>query len=144
MRLRAAVSLAVLAILVVTVTWAIAQGGAPQGQRPAFDPKMAASFMYLERSWTAVSFQLNCTAQQLASLKPTYANALTARDAAVKQAITAKNWQAGGKASLDCMTRLQTKLKQVLSSQQWTKLDQLMRPPAPPRQAPSAASSGPR
>jgi len=144
MRLRVVAGLAALAIIAATMTWAIAQGGAPQGQRPAFDPKMAASFMYLERSWTAVSFQLNCTAQQLASLKPTYANALTARDAAVKQAITAKNWQAAGKASVDCMTRLQTKLKQVLSSQQWTKLDQLLRPPAPPRQTPSGASGGPR
>ncbi len=130
MKRGAAAGLIALTLTAATA-WVVAQGGSPAGQRPGFDPRAAGSFMYLERSWTAVSFQLNCTAQQLGALKPTYANTLAAREAAVKQAMAAKSWQAAEKASLDCKTRLETKLKQVLTSQQWTKLQQLMQPRMP-------------
>ncbi len=47
--------------------------------------------MYLERTWTAVSFQLDCTSEQLAQLRPTYRRALRARDSSVKQAMQAQD-----------------------------------------------------
>jgi hypothetical protein len=117
---------AVLLIAAAALVVAQAPSG-PQGRGPGRG--MMAAFMYLERSWTAVSFQLNCTSEQLAALKPTYANTLAAREAAVKKALVARDWDAAGKAMQDSKTRLETKLKQVLTSQQWTKLQQLLQPP---------------
>jgi hypothetical protein len=84
--------------------------------------------MYLERTWTAVSFQLDCTSTQLEQLRPTYRNSLNARNAALKAAGEAQDWQAMGKAMQDCKTRLDAKLKTVLSDSQWQKLQQLMQP----------------
>jgi len=119
-----------LAAVVLCVTAALVVAQAPSGNRPPGAGRgMMGGFLYLERSWTAVSFQLDCTSTQLATLKPTYANALAARDAAVKKAMGAKDWPGAGKAMQDCKTRLDAKLKQVLTSQQWTKLQQLTQPP---------------
>jgi hypothetical protein len=140
---RNAAAMAVVAVvLLASAAFVVAQAPPAGGQRPQIDPKVMASFMYLERTWTAVSFQLGCTSQQIASLKPTYQNALVARDAAVKKAMAAQNWQAAGKASVDCMTRLQAKLKQVLSSSQVAKLQQLLAPPAGMRGPSGAGKAG--
>jgi len=138
----AVVSFAVTAALVSAQPPPGGGGGAPgapggPGRGPGDRGRgMMGAMMYLERTWTAVSFQLGCTGDQLTSLRPTYQNALATREAAVKKAVAAKNWQAVGKAMQDCKTRLETKLKQVLSKQQWTKLQQLVQPPTPrPRPA---------
>ncbi|MFQ6131981.1 MAG: hypothetical protein ACE5R4_08100 [Armatimonadota bacterium] len=105
----------------------------PGGRRPGGGGRgMMGDMMYLERTWTAVSFQLDCTSEQLASLRPTYRNALNARNAALAKAREAGDFEAMGKAIRDCKTRLEAKLKEVLSTQQMTKLQQLMQPPRRP------------
>ncbi len=135
--------LVVVTLLAITLIPALAQrdgggrpGGGPGGQGGR---GMMGAMMYLERTWTAVSFQLNCSSAQLEELRPTYRNTLSARDAAVKAAAEAQDWQAIGKAMQDSKTRLDAKLKTVLSDAQWQKLQQLMqprmggmRPPGPP------------
>jgi len=121
--LRAGLTVAAVIVLCVVVSVAVAQR---DGQRGGGARGMMGSMMYLERSWTAVSFQLECTGEQLAQLRPTYRNTLNARDAALKQAMASQDREAMMKAMTDAKTRLQTKLKSVLSDAQWTKLEQLM------------------
>jgi len=135
------------AVVVVTLVACIAAAyvaaqGAPKGGAPKGGPGAGAmaAFMYLERTWTAVSFQLNCTGDQVTALKPTFRNALNARDAAIRAAMKNQDWAAMGKASTDCKTRLDAKLKAVLSKAQWAKLQQMMTPPAPP--APATPKQG--
>lgn len=53
---------------------------------------MMGAMMYLERTWTAVSFQLDCTSAQLEQLRPTYRNTLNARDAAMKTPVESQDW----------------------------------------------------
>jgi Spy/CpxP family protein refolding chaperone len=89
---------------------------------------MMGTMLYLERSWTAVSFQLGCTAQQQAALRPTYLAALQARDAAIKKARDANDMQAIGTAFEKCKTTLDAKLKKTLSAAQWKKLETMMQP----------------
>ena len=84
------------------------------------------NMMYLERTWTAVSFQLECTSGQLAQLRPTYRTALQTRDSSVKQAMEAQDWEALRAALAKCKQTLDAKLQQVLSEEQWTKLQSLM------------------
>ncbi len=87
---------------------------------------MMGDMMYLERSWTAVSFKLDCTPEQTAALKPTYRNALNDRDAKMKVAMEAQNWEGMGTAITECKTRIEAKLKEVLSDAQMTKLTESM------------------
>ncbi len=82
--------------------------------------------MYLERTWTAVSFQLDCTSEQLAELRPTYRTALQQRDSSVKQAMQAQDWEALRAVLTQCKQTLDAKLQQVLSEEQWNKLQSLM------------------
>lgn len=107
-------------------------GGAGGGQRRGgMGGGGMMNFIYLERTWTVVCFQVDVTSEQYTALKPTYRNALSARDAAVKKAMEAQDWQAMGKAMTDCKTRLETKLKEVLSTAQMTKLNELVTPRMP-------------
>jgi Spy/CpxP family protein refolding chaperone len=131
--LAGATALVVALVLVAASVPAFSQpgqGGQGGARRPGGEGGrgMMGTMMYLERTWTAVSFQLDCTGEQLASLRPTYRNTLAARDAAVKAAAQAQDWQAMGKAMQDSKTRLDAKLKEVLSNAQWQKLQQLMQP----------------
>ncbi|HJN15673.1 MAG TPA: hypothetical protein QGH10_09295 [Armatimonadota bacterium] len=113
-----------LAVVVFASVVAQAPGGGGEGGRRGGG--MMGSMMYLERTWTAVSFQLDCTTEQLAALKPTYRNALADRDAKLKAAMEAQNWESMRTIMEDCKTRIETKLKEVLSDAQETKLDGLM------------------
>jgi hypothetical protein len=115
-------------LLAIAVGPAFAQTGGAGGQGGGERRGMMGAMMYLERTWTAVSFQLECTSAQLEQLRPTYRNTLSARDAAVKAAVEAQDWQGIGKAMQDSKTRLDAKLKAVLSNAQWQKLQQLMQP----------------
>ena len=114
-------------------------GGRPGGGGPGAGGSrgrgMMGTMLYLERSWTAVSFQLGCTAQQQAALRPTYLAALQARDAAVKKARDANNMQAIGPAFQKCKDTLDAKLKKTLSATQLKKLQTLMQPPTGPSSA---------
>jgi hypothetical protein len=92
------------------------------------------NMIYLERAWTAVSFQLNCTDDEIAALKPTFASALDARNTAIQAAR-----QAGGdrqtmmaaiqKAGDDCKATLDAKLNTVLTADQQAALQKLLTPP---------------
>ncbi len=126
--------LVVAGLAALIVSEALAQGGrsGPQGAQSGELREMMGSVMYLERSWTAVSFQLDCTGAQLEQLRPTYRNTLSARDAALKQAMANGDREAAAKAMVASKTRLETKLKSVLSDAQWNKLQQLMKPPMGP------------
>lgn len=119
----AGLTVAAVIVLCVVASAAFAQRG---GERGGGQPGMNISMMYLERSWTAVSFQLDCSSEQVGQLRPTYRNTLSARDAALKQAAASQDREAMMKAMTDAKTRLETKLKSVLSDAQWKKLEQLM------------------
>ena len=121
--LPAGLTVAAVIVLCVVVSVAVAQR---DGQRGGGARGMMGSMMYLERSWTAVSFQLDCTTEQLAQLRPTYRNTLSARDAALKEAMASQDREGTMKAITEATTRLETKLKSVLSDAQWAKLDELM------------------
>jgi len=140
----AAMALIAAAILPMVIVPALSQapGGGPGAGRGPGGRGMMGTMMYLERTWTAVSFQLDCTGTQLEQLRPTYRNTLSARDAALKQAAEAQDWEAMGKAMEDSKTRLEAKLKAVLSSAQWTKLQQLMQPRMGGMRPPGARPGG--
>jgi hypothetical protein len=92
------------------------------------------ALVYLEKSWTAVCFQLDCTAEQQESLKPTYATELTTRNETVEKAMKKRDMEAMQKALSTCKANLTAKLKEVLTEEQRDKLDKLMQSsaPAPP------------
>ena len=119
----AGLTVAAVIVLCVVASAVFAQRG---GERGGGQRGTMGSMTYLERSWTAVSFQLNCTSEQVEQLRPTYRNTLSARDAALKQAAASQDREAMMKAMTDAKTRLETKLKSVLSDAQWTKLEELM------------------
>ncbi len=115
----AGLTVAAVIVLCVVASAAFAQRGG--GQRGTMR-----SMIYLERSWTGGAFQLNCSRDQVGQVRPTYRNTLKARDAALKQAAASQDREAMMKAMTDAKTRLETKLKSVLSDAQWKKLEQLM------------------
>ncbi len=119
-----------LAVVALVVGTSFAQG--QQGQRPARPGVRGGGMgdmMYLERAWTACSFQLDCTAEQLEALRPTFRNALNERNQALAQAMQNRDFQAMRTAIQNCKTRLQTKLQDVLTDDQWVKLDGIMTRP---------------
>jgi len=82
--------------------------------------------MYLERAWTAVSFQLECTAEQIEQLQPIFATALQTRNDAMQAAREAQDRDALNQAVADCKTTLTDALTAALTEEQMTKLDELM------------------
>ena len=140
---RSVLAIVGVALVPLLVSPVVAQGGggggggrgpgAGGGQRRGGMGGGMMNFIYLERTWTIVCFQVDVTGEQYTALKPTYRNALSARDAAIKAAMEAQDWAAMGKAMEDCKTRLETKLKEVLSSTQMTKLNGLLMPQMPRR-----------
>lgn len=128
--------LVVAAVVVAALAWGQGGGfGGPppggRGGRPGGPGDMQA-MNYLEKSWTAVSFQLDCTSEQQESLKATYATELQTRDAAVSKAMEDRDMSAMQKALQTCKTNLNDKLKTVLTDDQWQKLQKLTQPVAPP------------
>ena len=114
----------VMLLAAVVITMAFAQDQPqpqPGGQRGGMR-----DMMYLERTWTAVSFQLECTTEQIAQLQPVYATALQTRNDAIKVAREAQDRDGVTAAVTECKTTLTEKLPEVLTDEQWTKLDELM------------------
>ncbi len=110
-------------------------GGPPPGGgggRPGGPGGDMQAMNYLEKAWTAVSFQLGCTPEQVETLKPTFAAELAARDQAVAEAMKDRDMEAMQKAQSACKSNLNAKLKEVLSDDQWQKLQKLSKPLAPP------------
>lgn len=129
---------AALAALTIVTALGWAQPGGfggppPGGGMGGGPPGDMGDMVYLEKSWTAVSFQLDCTPEQQDSLKPTYATELQTRDEALAQAMKKRDMNAMQKALQTCKTKLNARLKEVLSDEQWPKLQQLMQPARPPR-----------
>ncbi len=120
------VVLVAVGLVAATITSSLGQreGAGQRGDRQGLRP--GGDMMYLERTWTAVSFQLGCTSAQLAKLRPTYRTALQTRDSSVKQAMQAQDWEALRAAIAKCKQTLDAKLQQVLSDEQWTKLQSLI------------------
>lgn len=114
------ITFAVIALVVAMVASALAQQG-PAG--PGRRGGMMGDMMYLERTWTAVSFQLECTGEQL---RPTYATALQTRNDALQAAREAQDREAVSAAIADCKSTLSAKLQEVLTEEQWTELEELM------------------
>ncbi len=115
------VVVAVVALGAAMVTSALAQQ--EQGRRGR---GMMGAMMYLERSWTAVSFQLDCTGEQLELLRPTYRTALQTRADAVEASIEAQDWEGVRMAFTECKDSLDAKLQEVLTDEQWAQLEELM------------------
>lgn len=99
------------------------QGGPPGGGRGG---NVMGAMMYLERAWTAVSFQLDCTHEQIELLHPTFAAELKTRNDAVKKAMQAQDWESMRTAITTCQSALEAKLAEVLTEAQMTTLDELM------------------
>lgn len=117
---------AALALAVGTVGSVFAQGGRGGRAGRAGARGMMGAMMYLERSWTAVSFQLDCTSEQLEQLRPTYRTALQTRDSNLQASIEAQDRDGMVEAVTQCRETLEAKLQEVLSDAQWTKLQELM------------------
>ncbi len=131
MRSKAFVLLVALAIVavgaaVVTDVFAQAQGGqGRQGRRG-----MMGDMWYLERAWTAISFQISLEPEQMTLLQPVFAEALQTRTDALAAAMQEQDRQARMEAVMaairECKETLSTKLSEVLTDEQWTQLDILM------------------
>jgi len=102
-----------------------AQGQGQQGNRQA----MSQSF-YLDRTWSLVAFDLEVTNEQLFNLRTTYDAQWTKRE----QALNSGNLKTVTTAMTQIKSSLDASLKKVLSSAQWTKLQQAMAPRARPQQ----------
>ena len=116
------VTLVVVTLVVVMVASAFAQqqGGRGRGRG------MMGDMMYLERTWTAVSFQLECTPEQIAELQPIYAVTLQTRNDALKAAMEAQDREAMTTAIADCKLFLSASLQEKLTEEQWAQLEELM------------------
>lgn len=128
-----------LVLALAIVATACAQGGfggPPGGGRPGGPPGDMGALTYLEKSWTAVCFQLSCTDEQQAALRDTYASELKTRDTAIAQARKSRDMTAMMKACETTKTNLKAKLTEVLTDEQQATLEQLMQasePQPPPR-----------
>jgi len=87
---------------------------------------MMSDLMYLERSWTAVCFQLQCSSEQLNALLAPFDEALRTRDAAVQAAIEAQDMEAVTTALSACREVVDAALQEHLTDEQWTKYQELM------------------
>jgi len=141
--------LAAGSVVVIAVTWAAlawAQGGGFGGPPPGGSrgggsrgggpggggPGDMQAMTYLEQAWTAVCFQLDCSAEQQDSLRPTFATELQTRNEALEQAQKKRDMSAMQKALEACKSGLNARLKEVLADAQWDKLQKLTKPLAPP------------
>lgn len=118
--LMVVVSVAMLVTLAGEV-FAQAGGGGGRGQRG-----MMGDMYYLERAWTAVSFQLETTPEQIASLTPIFRDALLERNKLMHAAIEAQDFESVRTAISDCKTTLETALQKQLTHEQWTRLQRLL------------------
>ena len=84
------------------------------------------AMMYLERAWTAVSFQLGCTHEQIELLHPTFAAELKTRNDAIKKAMETQDMESMRAAITTCQSALEAKLAEVLTEEQLTALNELM------------------
>lgn len=124
------VGTAVVAVALIVAGLTVAFGQQGQGRRGgrqgAGQWGMRGDMMYLERTWTAVSFQLECTSEQLEQLRPTYRQQLQLRNEGIQAAMEAQDFQGVREAMVNCRSALEEKLQEVLSDQQWTKLQELL------------------
>jgi Spy/CpxP family protein refolding chaperone len=127
MRRRAIVTTVIVAaaviLLVVGAVSIMAQpgaGGGPGGARGAMR-----SMQHLERSWTALAFELNATADQLTKLRPIYQKVYDERKAALEKARAAQDFQAMGPALEKAQADIDAALKDALTPEQLAKWQQL-------------------
>lgn len=100
-------------------------GGGGGGQRGGMQ-----NLMYMDRAWTAVSFGVEATTDQLDKLRPTFQTAFQSRLDLIKGVMEAQDRQA---AMQDAITKAQqmkdeidAKLKEVLTPDQMTKLQPML------------------
>ena len=77
------------------------------------------SFTWVERSWTAVSFEVGATDDVLVALRPTYQDAYAARDAALTQAMDAGNAEILTDALKKIKADVRAELKRLLTDEQY-------------------------
>ncbi|MBP8952893.1 MAG: hypothetical protein KBI47_10920 [Armatimonadetes bacterium] len=94
---------------------------AQQGQQGPQNRGRMGAIMYLERTWSAINFGLELTAEQMATLRPIFADAFKTRADAV----------AAGNADLlsavldDTRAHVEAKLKETLTEEQMAKYTEL-------------------
>jgi len=150
-RHKAVVALAIVALTCTTAGSAFAQppGGGPGGGPPGPPPDGAgqargtgggaiSDMMYLERSWTAVCFQLLCSSEQLNALLEPFDQALQTRNAAIQAAVAAQDMEAVNTALSACKQAVNTALQAQLTDDQWATCQELM------SYQPLGAGPGPR
>jgi hypothetical protein len=125
----------IVGLVVLLATTASVWAQPPAGGGRGGNRGMMGNMMYLERAWTAVSFQLEgVTDAQEAALKPVFKQALDARVADIEAARQAGGdrqamMQAMQAAGEKCKTTLDTALQQQLTPVQWDALQKLLAPP---------------
>ncbi len=121
------VTMAIVGLGAAFVTDVFAQGGGRRGRQGR---GMMGDMWYLERAWTAISFQIQLEPEQMALLQPAFAEALQARTDALNAAAQTEDretrMQLMVSAITQCRETLSTKLSEVLTDEQLTQLDKLM------------------
>ena len=89
---------------------------------------MMTDMSYLERSWTALCFQIETNDEQFSKLWELYREVLTARNTATEAAIAANDMQAYRQANVNAKSTLDTKLPEILNDEQRAELERLLQP----------------
>lgn len=113
-------------------------GGGPGGGRM----QGMADLRYVETAWMAACFELNVSAQQLASLRPTFQAAYKLRQDAMEKARTSRDVSGLEATGKRIKSSIDAKLKQVLTAQQMTKWQKLQKEAEARRQAGRGAAGG--
>lgn len=104
------------------------RGPGERGQAQAGQRGTMGDMNFLERSWTALCFQIETTDEQFEKLWELYKEVLTTRNAAIKAAIESGDMQAYRQAGVDAKAALDAGLPEMLTEEQKTELDTLLQP----------------
>ena len=106
-------------------------GGGPGGGRM----QGMMDLRYVETAWMAACFELNVSAQQLASLRPTFQAAYKLRRDAMEKARTSRDLSGLEATGKKIKSSIDAKLKQVLTAQQMAQWQKLQKEAEARRQA---------
>jgi len=120
--MKTRLTLTILAALALTaVAFAQPPGGKGQGGQNGGQRRgMMGSAMFVEQSWSALCFEIDLSAVQMAKLKPSYVWAYKARAAAMKTAREQHSFEAAGNTMAYIKKTLEARIPPVLTATQKT------------------------
>ncbi|MCE5237339.1 hypothetical protein LLH23_02480 [bacterium] len=111
----------IVAVLAASALAGVAFAQPPGGKGPGGGGRgMMGSMMYVEQSWTALCFEVNLSAAQIAKLKPSYAWAYKTRNTALKTAREKRDFQSAAKTLDYVKSTLDARIPNVLTAAQKT------------------------